>query len=308
MNATAPTRSSASLRRALATLLLTALSACTLSHPNVANPGIVLPQTEERLMRSSADGREYRIFVGKPSEERPAAGFPVIYLLDGANNFSTMLEVQRVQSRRPDATGVTPAVVVGIGFPSDAPLDMARRTYEFTPSVAGSAPPGSGGADEFLRFIEEDLKPAIERDLAIDRRRQTLFGHSYGGLFVLHTLFTRPESFQTYVAASPSIWWQDRFILGEASQFLALARDRRAGQNLLVTVGQLEQPTESGPDGERADKLRQRRMVDNARDLTARLAAAGVPATFVEFSGENHGSTVPAAISRAVRFASHPQP
>ncbi len=62
-----------------------------------------------------------------------------------------------------------------------------------------------GGADDFLAFISADMKPLIESELAIDRGRQARFGHSVGGLFDVHVLFTRPESFESYVATSPSI-------------------------------------------------------------------------------------------------------
>ena len=32
-------------------------------------------------------------------------------------------------------------------------------------------------------------------------------GHSFGGLFALHTMAERPELFDAWVAADPSLWW-----------------------------------------------------------------------------------------------------
>ena len=92
-----------------------------------------------------------------------------------------------------------------------------------------------GGADAFLAFIATDVKPLIESELAIDRGRQALFGHSFGGLFVLHVLFTRPESFQSYVAASPSITWGEPAITAAEARFTA---DPAHGPiRLLATAG-----------------------------------------------------------------------
>src|SRR3546814_19712655 len=57
--------------------------------------------------------------------------------------------------------------------------------------LPGREPPPSGGADDFLAFIEHELKPLIAQRYPVDARRQILFGHSYGGLFTLYTLFTK---------------------------------------------------------------------------------------------------------------------
>lgn len=34
-----------------------------------------------------------------------------------------------------------------------------------------------------------------------------LMGHSFGGLFALSTMASRPELFDAWVAADPSLWW-----------------------------------------------------------------------------------------------------
>jgi predicted alpha/beta superfamily hydrolase len=65
----------------------------------------------------------------------------------------------------------------------------------------------TGGNDAFLSFIIDELKPAIAKATQVDPGRQALFGHSLGGLFVLHALFSRSDAFDTFIAGSPSIWW-----------------------------------------------------------------------------------------------------
>ncbi len=131
-------------------------------------------------------------------------------------------------------------MIVGIGYPTDQPFS-AERHSDFTMPLSeselpvhprGAAWPEQGGAEAFLEFIEEEVKPAMERDYPIDRGRQTIFGHSLGGLFVLQVLLTRPDMFQTYVAGSPSIHWNKRFIQENAERL----SDRLSAENLQVSV------------------------------------------------------------------------
>ncbi|MCV9949099.1 alpha/beta hydrolase [Paenibacillus polymyxa] len=253
-------------------------------------------------MHSQAENREYHIYIAIPAEEPPVSGHPIIYVLDANSVFGTMVEAVRVQGRRPDKTGVVPAIVVGIGYPSEAPFHPSRY-YDLTlPGTAVELPikPNedaaieSGGAEHFLSFIEDELKPMIERDFPIDRSRQTIFGHSLGGLFVLHTLFTRPDSFQVYVAGSPSIHWGGQAIKDEEKQFVASIAQKHWTKKLLIAVGELEAGHFSG-------------MQEKARDLAARLTTRdnlGLHVEYREFADEGHISVLPVLVSRAVRFAS----
>lgn len=274
----------------------------------------------------SRTGAEFRIFVAYPHAPPPPSGFPVAYVLDANAVFGTVTEAVRLQSARPDATGVTPAVVVGIGYPNELPLDPVRRTFDYTPMVdpAALAPrpdgsnwPPTGGADAFLDFIEDELKPAIAGMAPIDPHRQVLFGHSFGGLFTLYALFRRPQSFQTFVAGSPSIWFGGGAILAIEKEFSALVEAAAGQRSVLIGVGGLEQtpPPARGAfkqrDAEvRAAWIERNRMVDNAREMAARLeklAANGLRVRYDEFPDENHVSVVPPLVSRALRFALAPR-
>lgn len=158
----------------------------------------------------------------------------------------------------------------------------------------GTAWPELGGADAFLKFIEEELKPEIEREFKIDSSKQTIFGHSLGGLFVLNTLFTKPEAFQTYVAGSPSIHWNKPYILEKEKQFADRLNREKINVGVLTAVGELE----------RANN--QRRMVENVQELSEKLktlSGRGVHVEFKVYEGENHVGILPALISRTLRFS-----
>lgn len=277
-------------------------------------PEFTLPRTSVQVVEH--DGARYRIFTAWPQEPAPPAGYPIVYLLDADAAFGTLVETIRMRSRRPDATGVPPSLVVGVSLVVDQAGDKARRTRDFTPRglmpPAGEWPadatPETGGADIFLSFLVNDVRRMIEGAYDIDASRRTIVGHSLGGFFVLHALFSRPSSFATFVAASPSIWWDVAGVMARAG---ALAQSAAApAPRVLLTAGEYEQalapwqPVSALTDDVRARRDR-RRMVDHVMDLAQRLAplaGRGGAVDCVLMPGEDHASVVPLTISRAVRF------
>jgi predicted alpha/beta superfamily hydrolase len=253
-----------------------------------------LPRAEEWAL-TARNGRRYRILVSWPAGEEPEAGWPVLYALDGNAMFEVLTGACRFL---PD---VAQGVIVAIDFPLDE-TEQDRRDYEYTlPSAEARRP--SGGADALLAVIEQELRPAVEAAFRTDPARRALFGHSYGGLFTLHALFTRPKSFSTYLAASPSIWWGGGVLGREAEAF---ARQAPPGPppRLLMTFGEMEGRTR--PDGTPVAPGFRRVMGDNVREMAAQLR--GMEGRFAalevqEFPGEGHGSVRAAAAGRAVPFA-----
>ena len=80
----------------------------------------------------------------------------------------------------------------------------------------------SGNAETFARFLDEELPPLLAARIPIDRSQQSLFGHSYGGLFALYHLYTR-GTMRGYYLSSPSIWWENRRIDAFADRYHAPA-------------------------------------------------------------------------------------
>lgn len=217
--------------------------------------------------------------------------------MDGDAVFDTLAEAARLQTRKPH--GYDPVVIVGIGYPSREPFDMDRRCYDFTMPAQveklpvrpnGQAWPEHGGADLFLDFIEAELMPEIEKDYPIDKNRQTIFGHSLGGLFVLHALFNRPQSFQNFVAGSPSIWWNGHAVLEEKASFEAMELHVDTLPRLMITIGADELPDMVMDSEQLAESLKP-------------LAAKGFYSKLVKFPEEGHVSVLPAALSRVLKFA-----
>lgn len=268
------------------------------------NP-VTLPDAEWFDLAPPGGGAPWRLFLARPQGEAPASGFPALFMLDANAGFATFAEVLRRGAVRPAATGITPMVLVGIGYPEGDDA-RARRTFDYT---AGPGSEGgtraTGGRDAFLGFIEAVVKPRIARELPLDPARQTLFGHSLAGWFTLDVMTRNPGAFRSHVAVSPSLWWDE----ARLDEGLAVARERPPRLSLLV--GEWEQalaPWQASlPEaGEMAARRARRAMVDRARRFAARAATAFGPAAEVRFerlAGEDHASILPSAMARALRFA-----
>ncbi len=274
---------------------------------------VVMERAEQWTMRSKA-GRIYEISVARPSAAAPAHGYPVMYVLDPSTAFATLVDTVRNQEQM-----FGPVVVVGVGYASEA--EEENRTLDLTPptdpaNLPAGMPNGwgaTGGNDAFLSFLVDELKPAIAKTMVVDPGRQALFGHSLGGLFVLHALFVRSDSFDTYIAGSPSIWWGKRAIFSEVAAFKAAQQRAKVHRRLLITVGELEaiaSPEEIrlGAALKISDPMklmREAHQVENSAELTANLsslAANGLDVHRVAFPDETHNSVIPAYLSRGARF------
>lgn len=263
---------------AASTALPALLGACATPAPTTVS----LPRTRQHDLRTAA-GRSYRLFIAEPDGAAPAGGWPVLFLLDGNATFPVANTLMRSFAQR----GSPGVVLAGIGHPGDQPFDEAGRLQDFAPER---------GADAFLDMIANDIRPLLPAAASSERTQQSVFGHSLGGLLVLHALFTRPLAFGNHYAASPSIWWNERAILQTRDRWLATSA--RPGARLAVTVGSMEQ---SSTDPKRDAIVRQRRQVDAARELCASLQdAPGLQVSFAELPGESHGSALVPALQRAL--------
>ncbi|MGY0035509.1 alpha/beta hydrolase [Pedobacter sp. NJ-S-72] len=100
-----------------------------------------------------------------------------------------------------------PTIVVGV-------LNTDRNR-DFLPTHVGNTKT-SGGADKFLSFFKDELIPFVNKTYPSDGNN-TLFGHSFGGVFVTYALLTEPQLFESYIAADPSFWWDKMVMVKMAS-------------------------------------------------------------------------------------------
>ena len=165
-----------------------------------------LGETHEVYSNVLEESRE--IIVGLPSGYQTSDDtYPVIYLLDGPGHFHHTTGTARFLARN----GRMPDVIV-VAIPN------TDRTRDLTPPTHVDSLgtfPTAGGADNFLEFISEELKPYVEENFRT-RPYSILIGHSFGGLLVNHALVHRPDIFNAYVSISPSLWWDEQRLVAQA--------------------------------------------------------------------------------------------
>lgn len=258
----------------------------------------------ERLGLDSADGqRRYRLQLAIPNAAPPAAGHPLLLMLDGNAAFGLLSQEMLAQQ----AVGGRPLVFAALGYETERAIDATARAFDYTPPVPGEDPTWDdaartrrgGGADLFLDLVAQQILPALQRRAPIDAAQGTLWGHSYGGLLVLYTLLTRPGLFARYAAADPSLWWHDGFILQVERQARPLPAGRPTALLLMTGGG-------TPPRGdERATQARRRAVVQDAAPALAQRqgARAGLDVQWQPFPGVGHGAMRAASIAPTLAFA-----
>ena len=301
----------AAVMAAMLVLAATAPAAAQSPTPGGLPAEVALLNTRQIDFTSAVNGHAYRIQVSLPRVPPPAAGYRVLYVLDGYNYFATAADAVRANGNAPDV------VVVGIGYPftrewaygvldrhvpsgpNRPPSEVTaisaavgmERGYDLTlPATeaelaAQALPTGPkqlasdvGGVDDLLKIIETEIKPKVAALTKVDASNQVLFGHSLGGLATLQALFTEPNAFRTFIVASPSIWWNNRTVLKGQAAFAAKVKAGEAHPRVMVTMGALESDIPAtAPPGMPLDALKARmamaRMVDNGRELATSLRA-----------------------------------
>ncbi|MFK3795684.1 MULTISPECIES: alpha/beta hydrolase [unclassified Pseudomonas] len=244
----------------------------------------------ERLNVDSPDRqRHYRLDIGIPRRAPSAAGYPVMYLLDGNN---VMAELKEDWLGELDAGA--PPLLVMIGYDIEGTYDGEQRTRDYTGDTSHA----------FLDLLQTTIKPEVQSHYPVDPTRQTLWGHSFGGLFTLYALLQKPDLFQTWIAASASLWYQpitydngmalNRFPAG-VTPTIRLVRGEREGK-----------PPVAQFDGGSPERRAAMAAVpaDANRLLAEHLAELpGTQASYQSFSGRNHGQMFSTALHLGLRRA-----
>lgn len=245
---------------------------------------VTLDGTEQWQMKS-AEGRDYRIMISLPEGDVPyTGGYPVVYIVDGNAFFGSFHTAKRAQD------AFKGSIVVAIGYPSDTPYDFNRRAFDLSPPQPPERnTPPQGGQDLFLDFIEKRLMPKVSERFKVDQDQRSLVGWSFGGMFGIYALYTRPTLFQHIYAISPSLWWRDRFLLAPEREF---TRQAHAGaldlthSSLTLLMAERDMPQE----------------IQDARSLQLRLenlSQYGLRSDFQIEAGEDHMS-VPFRVANRV--------
>ena len=228
---------------------------------------------ERVQIKSQVLGEERSVLVRVPPGYAARAGerFPVLYMTDGdahIQHTSGTIGFLARNNRMPEM------IVVGITN-TDRTRDLTPTRVEQLPGNPNARFPTSGGADKFLKFIETELIPTVESKYRTQPYR-ALAGHSLGGLFAVHTLVTKPELFNSYIAVSPSLQWDNFMMIDRVKEFFKARKE--LNRTLFTSLG--NEPGDIGDAyGLFRDVLQKQQVKDFAWEA-------------VKYDDEDHGSVV----------------
>jgi len=249
----------------------------------------------KRFQLTSAKGHVYEIFMAVPNKAPEKAGYPILYMLDGNAVFDRLT---------PDMLAQVPdMVIVGIGYPTPYIHDVMARSRDYTPPLPQrSEPTGraasrpTGEAAYFLEFVQGDLRTAAENGLHINTERRAIWGHSYGGLFSLFTLLTKPDAFSIYIPVSPSVSWGDDMLQTLAPN--APHRQNSQPAKVLIMFGDQERRRNAPVEPEGQAAIRPNHATQTLLETLQQRSDLNVQSHV--FEGLGHGATFSASFPYAL--------
>lgn len=175
-----------------------------------------VPPHETFMIESAVLKETRRINVYMPPGYAAAGDtrYPVLYMPDGGlqEDFPHLATTIDTAIR---AGEMRPLILVGIEN-TERRRDMTGPTeVEEDKKIA----PRVGGSAAFRRFIADELIPEVRRRVR-GSDETAIVGESLAGLFIVETFFLQPELFDTYIALSPSIWWNNEEMMRKAAERL----------------------------------------------------------------------------------------
>ena len=145
------------------------------------------------------EDREYWVSLPESysKEESSHKKYPLLIVLDGNIHFKTIAGmVNQMSSDAYRSWKIPEMIVVGI--------QNVDRRRDYTPDkMVTVRANNSGGGDNFLSFLNEELIPEIDRKYRTATYR-ILFGHSLGGLLATHAYLKKKTPFNAFIAVDPS--------------------------------------------------------------------------------------------------------
>ena len=264
----------------------------------------LVAQSEQFELRSDKIGEDFLIQVGLPASYGSAdKRYPVVYLLDGNTSFGAATDIARRLVHDLIEPGIPEVIVVGIGYVK-AERMMGLRTRDLTPK--GSVPQSyhemtdhlfpfkqtSGGADDFLAFIENEVDSVIRKRYQTDGGKAGILGNSFGGLFTYYAFLKQSPLFDKYWFGSPGLIEEDTRLLDDLPALLQKTDFK--GQRIYISVGERElHHSFYGPLGRNYAKMVEAFETYPGQDLSMKSQV---------FLGATHTSVMPAALTQALLY------
>ncbi len=254
--------------------------------PNIADRGSAFYHFRVEQFDSADGKRHYRVWTAIPNKKPAASGYPVLYMLDGNAVMGRLTETLLKQLAEK-----MPPVIIAIGYQTNLPFESNSRAWDYTPAREvknGRNRREMGGSNDFRQLLEQYIAPKVEQGININPEQRGLWGHSYGGLFVLDSWLSS-SFFRTYYSASPSL---GQGYLALLNQITSVVKTRYCHKRLFFMEGAAspgKNVQTQAPD-----------ILPRIHDIVASLQRDGIPADYWDYPGLTHGPMFDASFKSAL--------
>lgn len=234
---------------------------------------------EIRVLKSAVLNEDRTLNIYLPSTYDSSKSYPVIYVLDGSMNedflhITGLFQFFNMMFSMPDC------IIVGI-----ANVDRKRDfTFHTELKDLKKKYPTTGHSEAFIRFIETELQPFINKQYKTNNTRY-LIGQSLGGLLASEILLKKSYLFTHYLIVSPSLWWDDESMLKAAPELIA--QQDLTGKFVYVSVGKQE------------DKIMQKEA-SHLYELLKKSGKPGLQSAFKLMTEDNHATILHRSLYEAL--------
>ena len=240
---------------------LIAVFILTFSYLTMAGDNQKIIIGETFTIKSEVLNEERTILVYLPvGYETSDQHYPVMYVLDGKTHFIHASGIVEFLSGQ----GIIPQTIL-------VAITNVDRNRDFTPTKIDENST-YGGADQFMSFIEEELKPYVNENYR-SKSYETIAGHSLGGLYVTYTFLKNPDMFDSYIAISPYLMFDNNLLIDLTAE--NILKKYRNEKFFYMTLG---------------DEPGYTKTVEAFVKIIKKESPSGLDFHYIHMTNENHGS------------------
>ncbi len=191
------------------------------------------PTYDTVIIESKVLLEKRELIIKKPENYKKDKKYPVVYVLGGNSLTYTVANDTDLLNR---VGNISEVIVVGI-----TGIDQKTRQRDLTPPFLkqdlDQIDSSLGKADNFLKYIETEVIPFIEKNYNTNTKR-TIIGHSREGLFVMYSLMVKTNLLETRIALSPALWREDNRFVKRFEKYVA--ENPNLSSNLFMSMGEAE--------------------------------------------------------------------
>ena len=207
-----------------------------------------------RVLHSNVLDEDRLLLIHLPREYgETQLSYPVLYLLYGQDINNYFAEAVIIPEKLGSTGEIPPVIVVGVAntnrYRDNLPVSTRDRRE-------------SGGADNFIRFFEEELIPYVDKNYRTKNFR-ILAGPQAGAVFCLYSFITKPGLFNVVLSENP-------FMNSENSEFLypkveSFFKNTKSLKNFLYIKCEKNERTQDLEYAEKFTKLLESEKPDSFR-------------------------------------------